>query len=150
MGQYTYTQDLYTRVMPSQGCFNMSTRSTGANGLAQDSQTPPLREICTTPAFGMLTPRPCTNGIDDIRFAVVCGQTLAGSLCVAFGFNSNPGTPVSAGCDTLTLGLGGPNVAVAAGGAAPASDQRGVLGLPLQQAAANTDAANQLFGYLLR
>jgi virulence factor Mce-like protein len=159
---YTFTSDLYTRVLPSQGCFNVGTRTYDASGFAHDSLTP-IRQVCTTPVFAG-PPNPCaTWESNNLIGGLVCGQDLAGSLCVAFGFNSNPSSLppampgpgrqgiVTQGCDNITSGLGGPDhVPATAGALAPASMQRGVLGLPMQQVAIDPQTANQLVEFLLR
>jgi virulence factor Mce-like protein len=159
----TYTNDMYTRVMPAQGCYDVNTRTYNAGGVAQDSP-PTIRPgsgnaspVCTTPVFET---SPCANGIGFGTPAIFCGTALTGSLCVAFGFPSNISPPPppneGPGCNALTNGMGGTTTATTPGGGglrgstAPADVQRGVLGLPLQQASADNQAANQLLGYLLR
>jgi virulence factor Mce-like protein len=163
----TYTNDMYTRVMPSQGCFDVNTRTYNASGVAQDSP-PTIRPgsansspVCTTPVFGqtnsVLGTTPCGKGIGFGTPAIFCGTALTGSLCVAFGFPSDGGPPPGQGpgCNALTMGQGGPTTAGTPNGGlrgstAPAGVQRGVLGLPLQQASNDNQAADQLLGYLLR
>src|SRR5258708_1467679 len=85
-----YTNDLYTRVMPSQGCYDVGKRSYDSNGYAHDNQsnltrpstTPghgnPLTD-CTTPAF---TGSPCSLGVSDPVGGAFCLKALAGSICV--------------------------------------------------------------------
>jgi virulence factor Mce-like protein len=166
-GQYTFTQNFYTRVMPEQGCLVVNTRTYNANGIAQDSP-PTIRPgsansspVCTTPVFGqtnsVLGATPCGKGITFGTPAIFCGTALTGSLCVAFGFPSDGSPPPGQGpgCNGLTMGQGGPFTAGAPNGGlrgstAPAGVQRGVLGLPLQQASNDSQATDQLLGYLLR
>ena len=160
---YTYTQNLFTRVLPTQGCVNVNTRTYDANGFAHD--TPPaIRQppnpVCTTPTFvpsgqGTFGAGRCSLGIAPGNPAAVCGFGLVGSLCVAFGFNSVPGPSAvpGQGCNGFTAGQGGPFIAsLAAGGYTPASaePQRGALGIPLEQASIDNQAAAQFLGYLLQ
>jgi virulence factor Mce-like protein len=171
-GNYTYTQNLFTRVMPDQGCFNVNTRTYDVNGFAHD--TPPAirrnptanpdtgNPLCTTPHFfpqgkGTFGAGPCAQGTSgDNGRAGACGFALTGSLCVGFGFPSQQTPPLfqpNQGCNQFTDGKGGPYIASAtAGGHTPASaePQRGVLGLPLQQASTDNQAAAQFLGYLLQ
>jgi virulence factor Mce-like protein len=163
----TYTNDAYTRVMPAQGCYSVNTRYADANGFAYDA--PPTTRpgannvtpfgMCTTPTFANDTGpgRPCANGFASAIDSILCGTAVAGSLCVTFGFNSTPGSPVTAGCNGLTGGIGGPFSAESTPGASPGTHgpaspqpQRGVLGLPLQPASTDNTAANQVLGYLLQ
>jgi virulence factor Mce-like protein len=163
----TYTNDAYTRVMPAQGCYSVNTRYADANGFAYDA--PPTTRpgannvtpfgMCTTPTFANDggSGRPCANGFASTIDAILCGNAVAGSLCVTFGFNSTPGTPVTGGCNGLTGGIGGPFTAGSTQGALPGArapvggpPQRGALGLPLPQPSTDNRAANQLLRYLLQ
>ena len=139
--QYTYTNDVWARVMPSQGCANANTRYYDANGFAYDA--PPTTrpgpsdasQICTLPslrqAYGAY---PCDSYALGSAYLLGCTGTLTGALCVAFGFNSLP-DGYTRGCDGPTGAVGGPSTVRAAVGVSPADSQ--VI-------------ANNLVGYLLR
>jgi hypothetical protein len=146
----TFTNNLYTRVMPAQGCFNVNARTVDANGFAHD--TPPaIRQpptpVCSAPIFepnpAAFSPLgPCSRGIGDSGYASACAIALSGSLCVGFGFNPQhpPGFGLGPQCDVLTQGVGGPYPVTPPATAAPAS----------ARAAAETQADNQFLGYLLQ
>jgi hypothetical protein len=160
----TFTNNMYTRVLPAQGCFNVNTRTYDANGFAHDTQTAirrnPTRQevaagnggnpVCGTPYFepDINSPvyplGPCSNGIGDAGagYPSECAFGLLGSLCVGFGFNPQhpPPPPFRQGpaCNAFTRGKGGPYpVAPSAFGVIPAT-------------ANLTQAGEQFVGYLLQ
>jgi virulence factor Mce-like protein len=160
----TFTDNIYTRVLPAQGCFNVNTRY-DANGVAtrydvngvQNDASPAIRQpqlpaaagnpVCSTPIFephlaAGLTPGPCSSGIGSTVYAANCAFALSGSLCVGFGFN--PQHPQSyvpdPQCDLLTQGVGGPYPVLP-----PAASTSASAG-----AAAETQAGDQFLGYLLQ
>jgi hypothetical protein len=152
--QYTYTNDVWARVMPSQGCADVNTRYKDASGFAYDAPptTKPTAsdasEICTLPSlrksFGAY---PCDSYAQGSAYLLFCTGTLTGSLCVAFGFNSIP-VGYTRGCNGPTGGTGGPSSALTA--LADTQTQRGALGVPTQLASTDEGTANQFLGYLLR
>ena len=134
----TYTNDMYTRVMPAQGCYSVGKRTYDANGYATDNQSITTRpnggKSCTLPAFAGGCAGP------------TCLVGLAGGLCVLENLPS-------AVCNLLT---GGTIHAAAASGpasSAPATAQgtslRGPLGLPLAPSSDSQATAN-LMAYLLQ
>jgi virulence factor Mce-like protein len=153
--QYTYTNNVWARVMPSQGCADVNTRYSDASGFAYDA--PPTTrpsssnatEICTLPSmrksYGTY---PCDNYALGSSYLLGCTGTLTGSLCVAFGFNSQS-DGYTRGCNGPAAAIGGPSSLLTALANDPGT-QRGALGLPLQLASADQGAVNQLLGYLLR
>src|SRR5579864_4524833 len=148
-----YTDNMYTRVMPAQGCYDVGKRSYDANGYAYDNQAD-LTRPSTTPGQGNPSPdctlpafagNPCALGVVNPVGAATCLAALAGGICVLEGLPS-------AVCNLLTGG-------VIAQSATPASithtslttqPQRGVLGLPTQQLPGNTQATQDLVSYLLK
>jgi virulence factor Mce-like protein len=147
----TYTNAMYTRVMPAQGCYSVGTRTYNANGYATDNQsvttrpgTGNLNPDCTSPAFAN---SPCALGTANPVGAATCLSAVAGSLCVLEQLPPQV-------CNLLTQGSIG---AAAPSGAAisptafnPGAVQpRGPLGLPLQQSPDNP-ATQNLIAYLLR
>jgi virulence factor Mce-like protein len=135
----TYTNDMYTRVMPAQGCYSVGTRTYNSNGYATDNQGQLTRpgsgnpnQDCTLPAFA--------NGCAS----VTCLGGLAGGLCVLE--NLPPAV-----CNLLTGGVIGSSASGASLTRTSLSSQpqRGVLGLPLQPSA-DTQATQNLVTYLLR
>lgn len=143
----TYTSNMYTRVMPGQGCYSVGTRTYNANGYAVDNQAVKTRPSttpgsgnpnsdCTLPAFASTT---CVGP--------TCLIGLAGGLCVLENL------PPSL-CNVLTGGTIVPAAAANAAISPPAikqgaSLQRGPLGLPLQQSPDNP-ATQNLMTYLLK
>ena len=149
----TYTRNVYTRVMPSQGCFTVNGRSFDSRGYATDN--PPATRpgtgnpngLCTLPVFAGNV---CANPGNPVSSAQCLGG-LAGALCV---IESLP----AAVCDTLTGGVGGAAAANTRSSTLPTTADivqapqlplRGALGLPVQPAPSNatTDA---LLNFLLR
>jgi virulence factor Mce-like protein len=124
----TFTNNVYTRVMPAQGCFNVNTRTYDANGFGHDAP-PAIRQpqlptaagnpVCSTPIFepnpaAFSALGPCSNGIGNQQYALNCAFALTGSLCTGFGFDPRhpPGpqffTVLVPQCNLLTHGVGGP------------------------------------------
>jgi hypothetical protein len=152
----TFTNNVYARVLPAQGCFNVNTRTYDANGFAHDTppairqpQLPaaPGNPVCSTPIFepNPNIPNaagPCSNGLGDSGSASNCAFALSGSLCVGFGFNPRhpPGFGLGPQCDVLTHGVGGPYPV-----APPTSSAQ-----PASAGAAETQAGYQFLGYLLQ
>jgi virulence factor Mce-like protein len=138
----TYTNAMYTRVMPAQGCYSVGSRSYNANGYAADNQAAPTRPgsgngapNCTLPAFAA----GCASA--------TCLSGLAGGLCV---LENLPRTV----CNLLTEGTIGSSAASGApisptGAQSGAGARRGPLGLPLQQSA-DPQAGQSLISYMLR
>lgn len=91
----TYTNDVYTRVEPAQGCFQVNAQKPDANGLMQNNPqvvrgAPAATDpspLCTTPAFNT-----CTTGLADPK----CVLGLAQALCTLF-HDQLPGCPVALG-----------------------------------------------------
>jgi virulence factor Mce-like protein len=147
----TYTRNVYTRVMPAQGCFTVNGRSFDSRGFATDN-LPPTRPgtgnptgLCTLPVFAGNV---CANPANPVASAQCLGG-LAGALCVIESL------PASV-CDTLTGGVGGAAAANARNALlptspdlVPASPLRGPLGLPIQ-AAPGSAATDGLLNFLLR
>jgi virulence factor Mce-like protein len=165
---HTWTNDLWVRAMPSQGCSVVNTRYNDANG-ARDA--PPTTrpgpnintQLCTTPL--LKAPPPCAayNPLGG-PYTLQCGVPLTGALCVNFGYNANYQGPLSNlqrgylpyGCPVGRLGTPSTPATtptnVQPQGIQPQTIQpeRGVLGVPLQLPPANNQAADALLGYLLR
>ncbi len=147
-----YTNDMYTRVMPAQGCYDIGKRSYDSNGYAHDNQsqltrpstTPgqgnPLLD-CTTPAFAS---NPCSTGVAGVG-AAFCLAALAGGICVLENLPSQV-------CNLLTGGVIGQSASATpiTGTALTTQPQRGALGLPTQQLPGNNQATQDLVSYLLR
>jgi virulence factor Mce-like protein len=157
----TFTNDVFARVMPSQGCSDVSTRSYDANGIASNSPTALPGEVCTLPSMRLrFGAHPCDNYSLGGNLVLACASPLTGALCVTYGFNSNSLLPsYTRGCDGPTGGVGGPSISQLGGLGQPvqqplpnpqAAPLRGALGLPLQQSPGDTQAADALLGYLLK
>jgi virulence factor Mce-like protein len=151
---HTYTNDIFARVLPAQGCSTLGTRAFNASGVANDTPPPPASgpsqgEICTIPSlrqqcFGTFCFRACDNFANiHVNTLLGCAGDLTGGLCVTFGFNvHDPGFAQNGGCNGPTAGNGG--------GPFP-STARGTLGLPLQPTSADQQAANDsLVTFLIR
>ena len=82
-GPTAFTNDVFTRVMPAQGCFNVNGRSVDANGLQQNNGTV-LRgpggttggAVCTLPGTGLLS---CTPNLASAP--ATCVLALLSALC---------------------------------------------------------------------
>ena len=149
----TYTRNVYTRVMPAQGCFTVNGRSFDSRGYATDN-LPRTRPgtgnptgVCTLPVFAGNV---CANPANPVSSAQCLGA-LAGALCV---IESLPATV----CDAFTGGVGGAAAANTRNSLLPTSADtvqgplaplRGPLGLPIQAAPSNA-ATDSLFRFLLR
>lgn len=73
-----FTNDVFTRVMPAQGCFQVNGRSVDANGLQQNNSTV-LRgpgSLCTVPGGGLLT---CPSTLASAP--ATCVIAILQSLC---------------------------------------------------------------------
>ena len=146
----TYSNDMYTRVMPSQGCLQVNNRNPpDASGQSSDGTTPvrgapgaadPLG-MCTLPVFAGNV---CADAANPVGMAT-CVAALAGSLCVI----ENLGSGI---CGVFTgAAVAAPQpVAASAAQSSTTAPQRGPLGLPTRVPSAGDPAVNSVLRFLLK